>query len=171
MILRAMAAYLTSAEPIAGIPGRDFRTPAVVGDFTVVNREEARRLLRERIGTHIYHERRPRKPAPTALTLQLIAEDDFGDHELTGGNNHASAAIEANVWTSGGDVNRAIVTGTLLRLCVDSFYAGVWDTTNISFVSTERRGTGAIPESVGDNWQHRYSLDFLVRYEQAAAVF
>lgn len=172
MILKALHDYMTDTTPLTGRPAVAFRTPQLVGGIEVEDRNQARRLFRDRIGANIYQGRRPRETsALTSCTIRVVAEQDTGEAEITGGCQWANALVETNIWTAGPDAaNRANVTGTLLRLATEYFHWGKWGEYDISMVSVERRATFSEPPDDGSVWIHRYSMDILITYGQPAAV-
>lgn len=172
MILKALYDHLTEATDVQGVDTSLFREPQIVHTHKVHSRNEARRLLRGRIGDAVFAARRPSNTNKhTAVTLRPIAINR--DYETAGDIETAEAIIQVDVYARGHDsAVRSMIVGDLIRLIISGYSGGCWGGVPICGCSVERDGMlSESPPDSSEDWTHRYSFDIRVHYKQAAAVY
>lgn len=172
MIEQGLYDYLTDTEDLTGHPAARFSSAQSIEGFTINNRNEARRILRDKIGREIYSNRRPiNSSTHTAIVLRTIASGETY-YKLSGEDTTTQSVIQVDVMTKGGqDAIRAQTVAKLIKLCVSGYHADSWGEYRIAECRVERISSFAeTPPAAGDDWTFRTSMDLIVTYDQLVAA-
>ena len=171
MLQKGLRDYLVKEYPVnTGVNATAFRTAQVVGDLSVLDRDDARRYIRNEIGDQVHAGRvKSDTNATTVVTLRRISTDRLD--VLTGGTPMANSVIQVDVRTRDpGAALRGEKVATLIRLACEGFRAGTWGSVDIKGCEVVREAELWDEPKQGSTWDYRYSMDLHVYYGQASAL-
>ncbi len=173
MISKGLYDYLTDSRELSGHPATAFARPQTIPGtgITLIDRNDARKQIRDRVGRQIYLGRLPRGQSPHTW-MSIVEEPILSDQTLSGETEQARALIQVDVFTQGVDAAmRAMVIKELLRIAVAGWHADYWGDVVVVGCAVPRITKLTESPIRGDDWVHRYSMDLDVQYVQAAAVY
>jgi hypothetical protein len=155
---------------LPGPPTVPFITPRIISGVPIKNRNDARRMLRDRIGDAIQlGRRRQRTKQANAITLMTsTATMEYGLHGAEEGTEELAIAT---VSCLGGDAPRRCNTITnLLSLAVSGWSGGYWGDLYVGECLIDGRSGRAIsPVDGSDNWTFEETLAMRIIYGDPAA--
>lgn len=166
MIEFALVQYLQAPVDLSGRADTElFSTPIKIGHATIATRNDARKWLRNELGSAIFANRIDGDKGHTAIVLRKIS----GAPEThLKGDDRTEAIIQADVWTHGQNANiRAHSTSEALRLAL-CYYRGTWGNAvkaNVCGVTVARQSMQVdSPSDSGNYWSFRLSSDYQINY-------
>lgn len=169
----ALYRYLTEPGDLTGPAAIPFSRPRIVSGLTIKNRNDARRWLRDRVGSSIYSGRRPMKPSEhTQIYLRTsFTEQPTG---LTGEIDGRTELVEAAIICRKADAPaRCEVVADLLSLCVGGWGGGYWGDTYVGECLVDGRTSRTYsPVDGSDDWLHEVQLGLDIIYiDEATAQY
>lgn len=160
----ALYKYLTDQSDLPGLPARPFERPRIISGTSIRNRNDARRLLRDKIGDAIHISRRPRDSKHTALVLRTLDEECF--YGLAGVAEGASEQLTITVYGKGGDAPLRVETASsLVALALSGYYGALWGSTYVGECLLQSKSNRETPPAdASDDWTFETFLDFSILY-------
>jgi hypothetical protein len=174
MLLPALNRFLTYSQDLPGQCAQRFASTQTIDDRPLNCRNDARRNVRDIVGTEVFAGRRPqRSSGHTAISLRTISADS--DLPLVGETGTFMDIVECVVWSRGVNADyRCELVGRLVRISLSN-YVGWLEPTQDTWckgVRIEREGQlFSQPGNASDDWSVAWSQDMQVAYEAAAPVY
>lgn len=168
-VKRALFRYLTDARALEGHAAERFASARTVQGVTLWSRNEARQMLRDRVGDRIYADRRQQQAdGHTSIEIATVGEDP--DYDFTGETGDGSESLMLRVSARGGDApSRVETAASLVRLAVSGF-RGYWDGIYVGECTATLGGTYATsPPDASDKWTHTQTVEVMVSYRSFEA--
>lgn len=169
----ALYRYLTDPGDLPGLPAVPFARPRTIAGLTIANRNDARRWLRDRIGSAIYSGRRPMKPSEHSQVYLRTAYTSPA-HDMAGAVDGTTELIDVVVVCRKADAAaRAETIADLLQLACGGWRGGYWGDTFVGECLMDGRVSRTYsPADSSDDWLHEIAMGFDVMYaDQSAAIY
>ena len=166
MIEIALQQYLTAPRDLKSPSDTQrFARPIMFGDATIETRNDARRWLRDQIGSRIYAGRNLKSEGNLALTFRRISGSQ--DTHLRG-DDRTVAIVQADIWANGRNAFiRANYASECLRVAI-VHYRGHWGRTEKAYVASvtvQRQAQQMDSPNAGEQyWDFRFSADYQINY-------
>jgi hypothetical protein len=167
--LYALRDYLMTPVDLPGPPAVPFITPRIISGVTVANRNDARRLLRDRIGDAVHIGRRKQRiKQANALTLSTSSTTyEYGLHGTEEGTEELVIATVACL--SGDAARRSNTIAQLLSLAVSGWSGGYWGDLYVGECLVDGRSSRPVsPVDGSDNWTYEETLALRILYGDPA---
>lgn len=168
-IKRALYEYLTSAATLTGLPAKPFVREMFVNGLSCKNRNDARRWLRDRVGSAVFNSRVPEGNRQASIEIRSVSAER--EHDLTGAVDGRREYVMLTSRAIGGDASLRVDTiNGLLTLALDGYHGDYWGETYIGECLADTEGSFSVPPAEpSDNWTFEQRLDLSVLYQPEAS--
>ena len=171
-ITQSLYNYLMDPADLTGHPARKFQAAQTINGWTIANRNDARRYLRDQVGRAIYADRRPQDTnAHTAVILRTLGSDP--NYDLAGADAENVHFVEVAVLAKTTDSARRCQTiSKLIELSCSGYHGDYWGDTYIGECTVDRDGSDVLePGDASDHWTHRYTMDLRITHDDVAPIY